>query len=68
VRILRASAPGKVLYTAAGSIFKVETSAGAVYEIERATAPAGANNVEPIAALPASTPKKLGSRTIGLAR
>jgi hypothetical protein len=68
VRIARASAPHEVLSTSADTILKVETTAGVLYEIERATGSEVSNKVEPIPALPASTPKKLGSRTIGLAK
>ena len=68
VRIVSALAPRKVLSTSADAILNLATTAGAVYEIERVSDPEASGKVEPLPALPASAPKNLGARSIGLAK
>lgn len=68
VRVVAASNPQQVLTSTQDPVLAFNASAGAVYRIQRAADANTQAAFEPASGLPASTPKKLGSRTIGLAK
>lgn len=68
LQIVSAGASVKVLLSASGPVFALTTKAGAAYLIQRAAGSDTAEAFEPAAGMPSSEPKKLGSRSIGLAK
>lgn len=68
VQIASADSPDKVLHSTSEPVISLTTSTGATYLIRRAASSGEAEVFEPVSDVPASSPKKLGSRSIGLTK
>jgi hypothetical protein len=68
VHVVDMSDRKKVLSATTGPILAFDAGAGAVYEIQRAANAASSAVFEPASGVPASAPKKLGTRSIGLVK
>ncbi len=68
VQITSVDTPDKVLRSTAEPVISLTTSTGETYLIRRAASSGEAGVFEPVSGVPASNPKKLGSRSIGLTK
>ncbi len=68
IQVVSADAPEKVLLSTSDSVVAVSAKAGAAYLIRRAASSGAEGKFELSSGFPATEPKRLGSRSIGLAK